>query len=81
MVGIAPGSMINFTKNPKRTYTVIDNKYNDFEGERTSLSASALKIVNGLGYTWNAIAGPDYWVHEGEALTAKRLRLEEEDVD
>ena len=73
--------MLTYSKDPKLTCTVIDNKYVEFEGERTSLSAAALKIVNDMGYTWTQISGPTYWEFEGETLVARRLRLEIEGAD
>jgi hypothetical protein len=39
----------------------IDNKQVDFEGGLMSLSASALKVIHRMGYSWKQIAGPDYW--------------------
>ncbi len=78
IVGIGTGSVLTFSKDQNITCTVIDNKYVEFDGERTSLSASALKILHDMGYTWKQVAGPDYWEYEGETLWAMRLRLEED---
>ena len=46
--------------------------------ETMSPSAAALKAVRRLGYDWAAISGSDYWQYDGETLTARRLRLEDE---
>ena len=63
------------------TAIVVDHKRIEFEGEVTSLSAAALKIVHRMGYTWQQIAGPSYWEFEGETLSARRERLESSPAD
>ena len=81
MVGIEEGSILTFSKDDAITCKVIDNKRVEFEGQPTSLSRSAHEIVHRLGYDWKAVAGPDYWEYDGETLTARRLRLEDEDSE
>lgn len=41
-----------------------------------SLSASALKALNKIGYTWSSVRGSVYWMDEDETLTTRRLELE-----
>ena len=41
-----------------------------------SLSASSLKALNKIGYTWSSVRGSDYWMYEDETLTTRRLELE-----
>lgn len=77
MVKIYPGSVLTFSKDSDLTAVVLDDKMVNFEGEVLSLSASALKIIQRMGYTWKQIAGPSYWEYEGETLSSRRLRLEE----
>ena len=76
MVELPVGSILTFSKNEKITCTVIDHKYVDFEGEKTSLTAAALTTINRLGYTWSKIAGPSYWIFEEETLSERRFRME-----
>jgi len=78
MVEIPPGSELVFVKDEEAKCIVVDNKRVEFEGEITSLSASASKIARRLGYNWKTIAGPDYWEYEGETLSERRYRMEEE---
>ena len=33
-----------------------------------SLSQSALEIVQEMGYAWNKIAGPQFWMYKGKTL-------------
>lgn len=79
MVDIPVGSTLTFSKDATFTSTVVDHRRVEFEGEVTSLSASALAIVKRLGYGWTNIAGPTYWEFEGETLDVRRRRMEEED--
>lgn len=78
MVDISPGSVLTFTKDHEITCAVVDNKKVEFEGELTSLSASAHKIVHRMGYSWGTINGPAYWEFDGETLGERRRRMEEE---
>lgn len=78
LVNIPIGAILTFSKDDTLTCTVIDDKKIEFEDSQSSLSKSALEIVHRLGYTWKAVAGPDYWQFEDETLTSRRLRLEEE---
>ena len=41
-----------------------------YKGEKTSLSASALKILNEqFGKKWKAARGPDFWTYKGKTIT------------
>jgi hypothetical protein len=79
MVEIPLGSELTFVRDPNVKCEVVDNKKIKFEGDITSLSGSALTAINRMGYSWSQIAGPHYWEYEGETLSARRLRMEEED--
>jgi len=78
MIGVPVGSTLTFTKDPTITSIVLNNNKIEFEGESHSLSSSALQIVHRMGYEWSQISGPSYWAFEGETLTERRLRLEQE---
>lgn len=79
MVNIPIGSTLTFSRDENLTCIVLDNKNVEFEGEKTSLSASALTILQRLGGTLSSVAGPLYWEYEGEILTERRKRMEEAD--
>ena len=66
--GIDPGEILEFKKDPSITAKVLDNGQIDFRGTRTSLSQSALIIVQEMGYKWNKIAGPQFWMYKGKTL-------------
>ena len=73
MVDIPVGAELVFSRDESVKAKVIDNRSIEFNGEITSLSASAQKI---LGYLYG-VAGTDYWLYEGETLDERRRRLEE----
>lgn len=72
MVGIPVGAELVFSRDENIKAKVIDNRSIEFNGETTSLSSSAQKI---LGYNYG-IAGTDYWMYEGETLDERRRRFE-----
>jgi hypothetical protein len=78
-LGVPVGAVLTFTKDPAYTCTVVSDGKVNFELEVLSPSAAALKVVRKLGYQWVAVSGSDYWMYEHETLTARRLRLEDEE--
>lgn len=76
MVDIAPGSVLTFSKDELITATVVDDKRINFQGEITSTSAAATKLLHRIGWTLRAAQGPLYWVYDGETLAERRIRLE-----
>jgi hypothetical protein len=79
-LGIPIGAVLTFTKDPTCTCTVVSDGKVNFESEVISPSAAALKVIRQLGYQWAAVSGSDYWMYEDETLTARRIRLEDEEV-
>ena len=79
MVDISPGSILTFSKDISITCKVLDHKKVEFEEKVTSLSASAVTILQRMGYKWSNVAGPVYWAFEDETLDERRRRMEEED--
>lgn len=75
---IAVGATLVFTKDAAITSTVVADGKVQYEGQTLSPSAAALLVIRKLGYNWAAVSGSDYWEYEGETLTARRLRMEDE---
>lgn len=75
---IPAGSTLLFTKDKSITCTVVTDGKVNFEGAVMSPSSAALISVKRLGYNWAAVSGSDYWEYDGETLTARRLRIEDE---
>jgi len=69
---ISIGAEIYFSRDESVKAKVIDNRTIEINGEKTSLSLSAQKI---LGYNYG-VAGPDYLMFDGESLDERRRRIE-----
>lgn len=77
MVEIPIGAELIFSRDESKKAKVVDDRAIEFNGEITSLSTSAQKI---LGYDYG-VAGTDYWMYEGESLDARRRRFEEKEME
>lgn len=73
LVDIPVGSELSFTRDENIKATVVDEKKISFNGEITSLSMSAQKLL-GSNYP---IQGTIYWTFEGETLDERRIRFSE----
>lgn len=79
MVNIPIGAELYFSRNENLKARVVDTHSAnsiEFNGETTSLSRSAQKI---LGYEYG-VAGTDYWMYDGETLDERRRRFESGEV-
>lgn len=76
LLNIEPGTILTFAKDSEITCKVIDDKFVKFEGEKMSLTASALKVIHSMGYTWSKISGPAYWEYKGKGLYDLRLEFD-----
>jgi len=74
---IPVGAILTLSKDENITCKVLENNNVEFEDEVMTLSGSCLQAMHNLGFTWKAVAGPDYWQYEGETLVALRNRKEE----
>jgi len=77
-LGIPVGAQLTFAKDPALTCTVVADGKVSFESGVMSPSAAALQAVRKMGYQWAAVSGSDYWIYEGETLSARRMRIEDE---
>lgn len=78
MVDIPVGAELTFINDENIKARVISLKGQrtiEFEGEATSPSAAAQKI---LGFPYN-VQGTIYWLYEGETLDERRRRMESEE--
>ena len=67
-IGIEPGEILEFKKDPSIKAKVVENDQIEFRGKITSLSPAALIIVQEMGYKWTKIAGPQFWTYKGKTL-------------
>lgn len=70
------GATLTFSRDENITAKVVDDKRIEFEGELTSTSAAAAKVLLRFGWTVTKVQGPLYWVYDGETLVERRSRLE-----
>ena len=76
MVGLSPGTELTFFKDESITCTVRDDRLVDYQGELIALSPLSQKL---LGY--RNVGGADYWLYQGETLSERRRRLENEEAE
>jgi len=72
MVGIPVGSELKYIYDENIKAKVVDNRSIELNGEITSLSSSAQKL---LGYQ-RSVQGTLYWTYQDEPLDARRKRIE-----
>lgn len=79
---VPTGSELSFIHDDKIICVVVDDKKVEFAGKAYSLSALTTEIMQ---QTQKRVAvayqGPNYWVHENETLTERRLRLEASETE
>jgi len=76
LLNIEPGTILTFAKDSEITCVVLDDRLVKFRDEEMTLTASALIVINEMGYTWSKISGPAFWQYNGNGLYDMRLELE-----
>ena len=69
-LGLLPGTVLVFSKDPQVTCTVAGPKTVVFQGQEQSLSSAALKAIHAMGYAWPRVNGFEYWTTDGLKLNA-----------
>ena len=80
-IGVPIGAELRFSRDSDLTAIVQPNNQILFEGELTSLSASAVKIFQQQGSQTTSVPGAEYWMYEGETLDERRQRIESEQFE
>ena len=80
-LGIKPGDVLTFSRDPSVTATVVDDGKVNFQGEVLSLSAAALNALHDLGYSTPTASGPCHWMFDGELLDERRRNMEAKQFD
>lgn len=75
--GIPIGSSLNFVKDFNLIATVTEDSWVEFQGEKHSLTTSALEALKHCGYNWTSVQGPEYWLYNGETVGSLRTRQRE----
>jgi T5orf172 domain len=68
-LNIPIGETLTFVKDEEITCTVAGSRKVIFRDQEISASAAALKVIHGMGYTWPAVSGMEYWAYKGIRLT------------
>ena len=80
--GLKIGDTLYFSNDNAITAQVVSEKKVLFEAGETSLSKSALVLLQREGYTWRSVNGWQYWMFENETIAERLERfLEEADQD
>ncbi|QBY00573.1 GIY-YIG nuclease family protein [Rhodophyticola sp. CCM32] len=79
--GLKTGDTIYYANNEATTAQIVSEKKVLFEGVETSLSKSALTLLQRDGYTWQTVNGWQYWMFEGETIAERLARLLEDVED
>ena len=77
-LNIPVGATLRFVQDENIVCEVAADGKVLFEGETTSPSGAALKLMKRMGYNRYNLNGNTYWMYEGETLSARRFRMEEE---
>lgn len=77
-IGLKSGDIISYLKNNDIKATIIDDSKINFEGKEMSVSQAAKILITLDGFKWKTINGPQYWEYDGETLSQRRRRMEEE---
>ena len=75
--GIPIGATLNFVKDLNLISIVEDDNWVVFDGEKHSLTTSALEALKKCGYNWSSVQGPEYWLYNGETVGSLRARQRE----
>lgn len=73
--GLKVGDTIYYANNDQVTAQIVSEKKILFEGEETSLSRSALLLLQRDGYTWQTVNGWQFWMFENETIAERLERL------
>ena len=79
---LSVGDILHYVKDEGITARVVAEKKIIFEQNETSLSASALVLLQRDGYNWRTVNGWHFWMFENETLVERLNRtLAEQSTD
>jgi len=74
--GIPIGASLQLTRDERISCVVTGDNTVSYENEEMSVSGSALKALQKIGYNWTAVAGTEYWLYNGETILSLRNQKE-----
>ena len=79
MLKIKKGSEITLDKDPKKVAIVVGNREIEYRRRRGTLGEITKDVLKrDFRLNWKTCRGTDHWSYNGENLTNRRMRLEEE---
>ena len=72
MLGIDPGQVLEFKKDPSHKCVVVNETQVKFRDEIVSLSKCADILLREMGYDWVSVQGPRWWCIDGKTLSELR---------
>ncbi len=79
--GLKVGNELCYVNDDSVTATVASEKKINFEGNETSLTASALTALQRDGFTWRTVNGWSYWKFENETIAERLNKILEQNAD
>ena len=79
LVSIPPGTILEYIHDASITCEVIDNKMVRFNDSEYTLSGATRVLKQAAGSKRNTFAGPRYWCFDGESMSERRKRMEQEE--
>ena len=79
-VGITQGSVLHFVPDHSITSIVNGDTTVEFNGETMTTSAAAVRASESRGSSPKAMAGPRYWLYNGDTLSQVRMNIEASQV-
>ncbi|MBC3831734.1 GIY-YIG nuclease family protein [Undibacterium amnicola] len=80
-INVPVGAELVFSRDTDIKCTVLNETQIDYQGTVTSLSRSALNILQAKGYSIGSVSGSVFWMYEGETLDERRQRIESEQFE
>ena len=74
-IGLKPGDILTFARGTNITAEVASDTEVMFKGHLNSLTGAALRAIHDCGYKWGKIAGPVFWLFNGEPLKEIERRI------
>lgn len=80
-INVPVGAELVFSRDTDIKCTVLNETQIEYQGIVTSLSRSALNILQAKGYSVGSVSGSVFWMYEGETLDERRQRMESEQFE
>ncbi len=80
-IDVPVGAELVFSRDTDIKCRVLNETQIEYQGTVTSLSRSALNILQSKGHSVSSVSGSVFWMYEGETLDERRHRIESEQFE